>query len=278
MMPLKGQEVHHQGEQGRQAHHIEQGETQVVRFYGFQVDISMKYTIGNYTLSNATLQVQHRPVRLSNSLLQLMVITHNVSGKIRAATQAELHQQIGNFEAAFSQSNIAHAGLFFDNGTPTHHLIRTSATLDGIKLIDGPNYPVGIGAEYAAFRTIQFSLQAEVRNTALNLLNFQESLSISGGTRPSAWLIPADENSSPIQQRLPRVPYVITQSGSAESYSQAFIFPNPLGEEPDEATKTNSGPEYSAGRMATYKWQWSYRWSTIQNPAGLYPTDRRISR
>lgn len=235
----------------------------------------MKYILGNFVLNNATIQVQHRPVRLGNSLLHMMVITHNVTGKIRAATQSELHQQIGAFEAAFRQSYVDQVGLFFDSGAPTHHVIQTRATLDGIKLIDGPSYPQGTGAEYSVFRTVSFSLQAEIKNTSLNMINFQESLTITGGTRPSAWLIPADEQIWPIRQRLPRVPYVITQSGSAETYSIAFSFPDFLGEEPDEISKTNSGPEYSGGKLATRRWQWSYRWSTIQNPTGIYPTDRR---
>lgn len=98
----------------------------------------MKYIFGNFVLNNATIQVQHRIVRLGNSLLHMMVNTHNVAGKMRAATQSELHQQIGAFGAAFSQTYVDLVGLYFGSGAPTQHVIQTRATLDGIKLIDGP--------------------------------------------------------------------------------------------------------------------------------------------
>lgn len=235
----------------------------------------MKYILGSYVLENVALQVTHRPIRLSGSLLQMMVITHAVTGKLRADTVSELEAMIFELEAALAAGSYLAAGLYHENNNPTAHVMRTAATLDGIKLIDGPNYPVGQGAEYSVFRTVQFSIQAEIKNQNIDLVQFTESISINGGTRPSAWLIPADERIWPIRQRLPRVPYVITQSGTAETYSLAFAFPDPLFGEPDEVTKTNTGAEFAAGRQATRKWAWSYRSTSIQNPSGIFPTDRR---
>jgi len=223
-------------------------------------------------------QVKHTPNRVNNSLLRLMVITHTVTGKLRASSQSELHNMIGAFESVFTSSYPSEVGLFFENGSPTKHIIRTSATLDGIKVIDGPNYPNGQGAEYSLFRTVQFTLQAEVKDVNRDLVQFQETISVSGGTRPSAWLLPAD-GSLPIRQRLVRVPFTITQSGSAETYSPTFAFPGAMGEEPDEISQVHVGAETNQGGMATHRWQWNYRWTTTTAPSAvtLQPTDRRIS-
>nr|ADY57863.1 hypothetical protein Plabr_0234 [Rubinisphaera brasiliensis DSM 5305] len=215
------------------------------------------------------------PVRVGGSLLQLMVVTHSVTGKLRADTQAALDTKIATFNSVFNSSNISAVGLYFDNGTPTQHVIQTSATLDGIKLVNGPNYPSGSGAEYSVFRTVQFTLQAEVKSANRDLVQFQETISVSGGTRPSTWLLPAD-GSLPIRQRLVRIPYTITQAGSAETYRSTFAWPDPLGEEPDTISQTAAGAEYNRGGQATYRWSWDYQWTTLTTPAAtLRPNDRR---
>jgi hypothetical protein len=235
----------------------------------------MKYLVGGYVLDNMQFSMAQQPVRLSNSLLQMTVITHQVIGKLRAATQAQLDTKIRGLENALRSGSYAAAGLYFDNNQPTAHILTTSNTLDGIKLTSGPNYPNGSGAEYSVYRTVQFSLQAEVLAQNRNLLQFRETITVNGGTRPSVWLIPAEERFKPIRQRLPRIPYSVTQTGTAETYSAAFAYPVPLGDEPDEQSTTQSGPEFSAGRQATRQWSWTYRWTTIQNPSGVFPTDRR---
>jgi hypothetical protein len=236
----------------------------------------MKYLIGSYEFENATVAVQRTPVRVAGSLLRLNILTHNITGRLRADTTSALDAMLNNFEGVFNANGVSQVGLFFDDGSPTQHVIQNAATADGIKLIAGPNYPEGRGAEYALYRTVQFTLQAEVRNLSVDLVTFQETISISGGTRPSTWLLPADGN-PPIRQRLVRVPYVVTQQGNAETYSPVFAWPNPLGEEPDEIQQTNVGPQFSEGGLAVNRWQWSYRWTTLQSGGGaLRPTDRRF--
>ncbi len=94
-------------------------------------------------------------------------------------------------------------------------------------------------------------------------MQFQETVSVSGGTRPTAWLLPAD-GGKPIGQRLVKTPYFITQSGTAETYANSFIFPFPLISDPDETQQSVAAPESAAGKAGTWKYQWNYRMSTAQ--------------
>ncbi|MFG0240090.1 MAG: hypothetical protein ACF8CY_03405 [Gimesia chilikensis] len=241
----------------------------------------MKYILGNYELEHAKLIISQDPVRIGGSLLRLMVIRHSVTGKLRADTQAQLEQKIAAFENVFSSSYVAQVGLYKDDGSPSEHIINNAATLDGIKLIAGPSYPVGDGAEYSLFRTVSFTLQAEVKDPNRDLIQFQETISVSGGSRPSAWLLPADGTvTEQDRQRLVRTPYVVTQSGSAETYSNVFSFPGALGGiELDEQSQVHAGAEFNQGKLATHRWQWNYRWTAAEVPSAaiLQPTDRRGS-
>lgn len=236
----------------------------------------MYYLVGSYRLENATLTVEQTPVRVGGSLVSMTIITHHVTGKIRAANQQALHAQIGNLLSALAAGSVFQAGLYNDNGQATHHVMQSAATLDGIKLTQGPDFPEGSGAEYSVFRTVQFTLQAEIINPAISgLLSFSEAITTSGGTRPSIWHIPADERISAIRQRLPRVPYAIMQSGTAETRTNSFAWPPALGGiEADDIQRTVIGPECSMGKLATYRWQWTYTGTSLSSPA-LNPQDRR---
>ncbi len=220
----------------------------------------MKYILGNYEFNEVQATFSQQPVRISGSLVRLTVLTHNVKCKLRADTQSALDAMIADAIAALSGPG-GDSGLYLDDGTPTQHVILNANTLDGIKLISGPNFTQGAGAEYSLFRTLEFTLEAKIKNNDLNLVQFQESVSVVGGTRPTAWLLPAD-GSQPIGQRLVKTPYIVTQSGSAESYENSFIFPFPLISDPDDMQQAVSAPESAAGGLGTWKYQWNYKMST----------------
>ena len=233
----------------------------------------MKYYLGNYVLDNVEVTFTEQPVRIANSLVRLTVLTHNVKCKLRSDTQTGLDTLIAEAMAALRGPG-GDVGLYLEDGTPTQHVIIAADTLDGIKLTSGPNFPQGAGAEYSLFRTMDFTLVAEIKNPNLNLIQFQETFSGSGGTRPTSWLLPAD-GSDPISQRLVRTPAFITQSGSAETYLPGFIVPLALNGDPDEKSLTITGPEAAAGKAGTWKYKWSYRMSTAKLTAVPTP-DRRI--
>ncbi len=108
----------------------------------------MIYKLGNYTFNEVQATFSQQPVRIAGSLVRLTVLMNKVKCKLRADSQAALDAMIAGAKAAITGGE-GDAGLYLDDGTPTQHIILNANTLDGIKLVSGPNFMQGAGAEYS---------------------------------------------------------------------------------------------------------------------------------
>ncbi len=143
----------------------------------------MIYKYGSHAHQNneVALTVAKRVVESERGERLSTIITHTLEGFLKADTQAELTAEIVALEKAYEKNGVS-AGLFYDNGsTKTPHYIDKNSSFGGMRVIEGPSYPDGTGAEYATYRTYRIVLQAEVAEAEENVTDFREKVTFSGG-------------------------------------------------------------------------------------------------
>lgn len=125
-------------------------------------------------------------------------------GTKRAATQADLTTALQALFTAY-QSDYLDFTLFLDDGTtPTAHILDTSATFGGVKVVAGPDFlnhaPWGARPEYANQRSYYIVLQAETR-AGSGLYAWQEKMLIRG-TGAAKWRYSPQISGAPQSQIL----------------------------------------------------------------------------
>lgn len=152
-------------------------------------------------------------------------------GVLRATSQTELTTKIQDLFAAY-QTDYEDIGLYLDNGTtPTAHVIDSSTTWTGVKVVSGPNFingPWSGQPEYANQRTYFIVLEAETRSGS-GTYAWKERLMIKGTGAPK-WVYSPQQQGDPQQQTLQtNTSFWYIQEGSAVSHGTNFISPsNPL--------------------------------------------------
>lgn len=119
--------------------------------------------------------------------------------------------------------------LYQDDAAESATSLKNDTSIDGVKIVDGPNFPDSNGGEYSTFRRFTFSAQAEypIANTDNILLSFRERLSFSGGG--PRYAMGETVNTLPQRQLLyPATIYRVVQAGSAVGYRRYPTPPRPL--------------------------------------------------
>lgn len=107
-------------------------------------------------------------------------VTTTITGKI--------YTVLGDIDAKIRAMMLAYSvdgGNFIcalPNGQDTVHSIYDSQTMDGVRVVQPPSFPVGGGAEYSSFRTYQIVLEArfQVANSP-EVISFTETVTYRGG-------------------------------------------------------------------------------------------------
>ncbi len=140
----------------------------------------------------------------------------DIQGRLQAADQAALTAAIEALTAAYSVQG-QNVGFYFDDDQPSSHLIASSETNGGVRVVVPPSFPQGKGAEYSTFRNYSLALEAEWLDPDATLIGWNERLNFSGGGPQFAFLQPI--TGTPIKQLLRQAtPYRATQSGEAVGY------------------------------------------------------------
>ena len=142
----------------------------------------MIYRYGSYSHANNEVEVQiaQRGIRSARGFVQFIRHTHEITGKLQAANQAALTAAINSLKTAYSTDGL-NAGLYLDDGaTATSHVLISALAIGGVRVVAGPNFPAGTGAEYSTFRTYRITLQADYPNTNAELLEWEEIAVVCG--------------------------------------------------------------------------------------------------
>lgn len=106
-----------------------------------------------------------------------------ISGFLQGASAAALTAAINAMKAAYALPG-QDVGLYLDDGvTLTSHYLRSRDSIGGVRVVGGPSFPEGRGAEYATFRSYRIILEADT--IAIELtgvpLAWEEVLTFTGG-------------------------------------------------------------------------------------------------
>jgi hypothetical protein len=119
--------------------------------------------------------------------------------------------------------------LLQDNGLNSGYGILNTPSITGVQIIDGPNFPGGIG-DYATVLRFDITAYAEylIDNAEDAVLQFQESLSFQGDCGPDIVWRPC-VNAGPVQQAVsPATTQIIIQRGRAVGHTDYPTPPAPI--------------------------------------------------
>jgi hypothetical protein len=105
-----------------------------------------------------------------------------ISGFLQGPDPSTLTGAINALKGAYAASG-QDVGLYFDDGvTPTSHVMQSSETLGGVRVVAGPSFPDGRGGEYATIRGYHIVLEADFPVAGgIGPLLWEETLSFAGG-------------------------------------------------------------------------------------------------
>jgi len=196
--------------------------------------------------------------------------TWRIRGILQAATADLLSISIRLLNVAYSIQD-RNIGLFFDNGFPTAHVLLSSRTLGGIRVVDGPNWPEGEGAEYSTFRTYEITLEGDVPDRRIGLLAWTESITFSGGG--PRFVMQQPLNGIPVRQKVAEAtPFQAQQVGAAVGHFSYPIASAPLwpaDEHRDQRRIERGQPKRHGNGYAEFPIQWSYSFEAAAPLLGL---------
>jgi hypothetical protein len=243
----------------------------------------LKY--GNYAhaLGEATIVIGVQPLFNEQGTRYAERERWEISGFLQASTTTALTAAINAMKAAYALPN-QELGLYLGDGhTLSSHYIRPSDTLAGIRVISGPNFPQGRGAEYSTFRSYQIVLEADrpvdesAHDPDATLLAWEETLTFTGGGPRFVYL----QTLLGLPQKqivAAATPFRVTQQGRAVGQS---LYPPPatplwpIAEHVDDRKLTRKSPRAStpAGGPTEYEVTWQYVFES-ESPLVGNPTIR----
>jgi hypothetical protein len=199
--------------------------------------------------------------------------TWNISGCLQAATQNLLHAEIAILKAAYSIQGQA-IGLFFADGNATAHILSTAGTEGGCRVVRGPSFPQGEGAEAGLYRTYQISVEADVIDPSAQFISYSETLSFSGGGPRVAYQTYIYDVPEPFILAA-ATPYQATQQGQAVGRFAYPVPPGPLWpanlmENPQvQLTSPRRKGPVGSPFYTEYPVSWSYRFESASPLTGI---------
>ncbi|TWT34689.1 hypothetical protein [Blastopirellula retiformator] len=235
----------------------------------------MYLKIGNYTheIGGPQLAITQRPVLSEGGIPLAQLHTWQIQGIVTGSGQDDIDAKIAALKAAYRQRGFDATLLLSDGVTPSQHVLPGSKAIGGVRVVSGPDFPNGGGAEYATKRTFAVTLEAEIpiEDAQTALLNFRETLALSGGDRRIDW---TETKLGPPRPQMTRrqTIYHAVQSGSAVGYRQyptfpGFLFPQQYAVEAPRLTY-GGGKRRSSGHFTDFSLSWEVRYQADRPLAG----------
>ncbi len=143
----------------------------------------------------------------------------------RVADQYDATVKMAIIEDALATQNQTLV-FFHDDGSSTQNQGNSPSSVSGVRCTSGPTWLPTLGGwvTHKSF-ACAFEWETALPGSAGILLDFKETLTLSGGTPLVAILQPIDGTPAVIQEVASVTPYRASQSGSAVGYASR---PNPL--------------------------------------------------
>lgn len=154
----------------------------------------LKYGSYAHALGEATIVITVTPLFNEQRAHYANRERWEIAGFLQAATPQALTAAINTMQAAYGLPDQSLALYLSDGVTLTSHAISAADTLDGVRVVSGPNFPQGRGAEYSTFRSYQIIVEADRPLASADpdpysaLLAWEETIVLSGGGQRFVYL------------------------------------------------------------------------------------------
>ena len=225
----------------------------------------LKYGAYAHDQNECAVVISRRPVFSPRGYRQFVRETWHISGVKQATSQSALTAALAELRAAYRVDGLD-VGLYLDDGaTLTDHFISSSAALGGVR-VKSLDFPKGDGAEYSTFRSYTLTLEADLSDTAVNLLEYDESLSFQGTGGPRRVFLDVLEGLPQEQLGTQRTTYRATQQGRAVGSGGYPTAPAPIwpaAELADRRRIVLRVPQRLAGSLTRYTVEWQFAFESV---------------
>jgi hypothetical protein len=195
-------------------------------------------------------------------------------GEILADNQTDFNTKISELINAYKDDD-QDAGLYYDDGTATRHILRTAAadSVSGVRVVHR-SWPKGDPAELATLRTFSIILEQEVIDRESEIVAFMETLRFFGNGGPR-WQLIEEVTLRPFRQdNLNRFTVQrIVQRGQAIGLQGWIQPPSPIFPNWEHGELRDwefTSPEHFRHMYLYYPSSWSYSFS-LPAPTGGFP-------
>lgn len=189
----------------------------------------IRYGTYTHSLGEAAVFISREPVETDAKTTYAVRERWDIQGMLPNPTGV-----LSDMSAAVNALEVAYAyggydlTLLLPDGTNSQHLLDSSRSIGGTRVVKPLSYPDGTGAEYVTMRTFNVSIEAMIPISGpTNLLSFHETLAFAGGGSQYGHLEPLA--GMPVRQLLKRnTVYKVTQHGRAVGLYSYPITPYPI--------------------------------------------------
>lgn len=188
-------------------------------------------------------------------------------------TRTLLLQEIAGVEANYLNDG-KDAGLYYDDGTPTFHVLPSSNSVNGVQVVK-LDYLKDDGAENNIQRTVDIILQAEYLQIEVGISQFQEMIHNVGNCGPRYEIEDTFFGPIAILTALSTAKRII-QTGFAEGVIGYPIFPGPYlpaNEQQHLRQISLYGPDRGIQTAIGYGVRWQYHF-VVPIPSVIVPATR----
>ncbi len=189
-----------------------------------------------------------------------------IRGVLLDTTVAGLTARIAALQAAYNFGGDTIA-LYNDDGSLTAHVLDSSSAIGGVRINRPPTFLKGDGTEYVTKREYEIEVEALYPFTGTALLEFTETVSLSGAGGPR-FVYKQPLFGLPIKQQVAQfTTFKATQSGSAVGWFDYPPFPNalfPADEKVDLRSQSRESPSVWNGDAVRFPISWSYTFESNQ--------------
>ena len=236
----------------------------------------LKYGTYAHADNEVQITIARRSNVEANGLRASFVESWNIRGVLHAASQAALTAAVAALEAAYSVDGKDLVFFQNDGATQTAHKLAHAPAIGGVRVLAGPSYPAGSGAEYSTFRSYEIAVEAEYPLDSVDEpIAWTQTLVAGGGG--ARFVMLQTLTSSPVRQQVAQnTPFWAVQTGTAKgllSYPMADAPMFPDDEHVDRRRILHRTPQTIEGVPSGFVVNWSYSFESTSPLVGLplYP-------
>jgi hypothetical protein len=226
----------------------------------------LKYGTYSHAQDTVSLAVTREPVRNERDQRYAVRERWTIDGWLTGADAAALTTAIDALETAYATDGQNLILYLNDGVTPTSHSLASASALGGVRIISGPEYPEGAGAEYAVIRNFRITAEALFEDSSPQaLVDYSETIQVTGTGGARRVVIPVLVGSPIVQETATATPVFISQDGQATgltAYPAANLPVTGLHEHVDRRQISRRNPKRQAdGTDRFYEITWHYEFT-----------------